>query len=230
MRTLVIALLLAAAGCRGEPVRLERGWAALGHEVQVEVYASTERVADQLLTEMETATGRITAVLDPFDPDSELNRLNRQATTEPVHTWALAEAAEVADWRPSYERVGQFMTTDLFTLRPGDIVDLAANVMDWERIRHVPVEDDEGRLVGIITDRILLRLLAKGYAKRDLDPVLIRDVMKPDPRPGSTCIPGVRARAPLSGACLVPTRLAHGMKATVRDRRFPFARRRVPSR
>jgi CBS domain-containing protein len=107
--------------------------------------------------------------------------IDRQTTTEPVHTWALAEAGEVNDWRPSYERVGQFMTTDLFTLRPGDIVDLAANVMDWERIRHVPVEDDEGRLVGIITDRILLRLLAKGFAKRDLDPVLIRDVMKPDP-------------------------------------------------
>ena len=28
-----------------------------------------------------------------------------------------------------------------------DIVDLAANVMDWERIRHVPVENDDGQLV-----------------------------------------------------------------------------------
>ncbi len=107
--------------------------------------------------------------------------IERQATTEPVHTWKLARADEVPDWRPSYERVGQFMTTDLFTLHPGDIVDLAANVMDWERIRHIPVEDDEGRLVGIISDRLLLRLLAQGYGKRDHGPVVIRDVMKPDP-------------------------------------------------
>jgi len=107
--------------------------------------------------------------------------IDRQSSTEPVHTWTLAQADEVSDWRPSYQRVGQFMTTDLFTLRPGDIVDLAANVMDWERIRHIPVEDDDGRLVGIISDRLLLRLLAKGYGKRDHGPVLIRDVMKPDP-------------------------------------------------
>ena len=107
--------------------------------------------------------------------------IQRQATTRPVHTWDLARDDEVSDWRPSYETVGQFMTTDLFTLRPSDIVDLAANVMDWERIRHVPVEDDTGRLVGLISDRNLLRLLARGYGKGGQGPVLIKDVMKPDP-------------------------------------------------
>jgi len=107
--------------------------------------------------------------------------IERQTTTRPVHTWDLARDDEVSDWRPSYETVGQFMTTDLFTLRPSDIVDLAANVMDWERIRHIPVESDDGGLVGLISDRALLRLLAKGYGKRDQGPVLIRDVMKPDP-------------------------------------------------
>ena len=33
------------------------------------------------------------------------------------------------------------MATDLFTVRPDDLVDLAASVMTWRHIRHVPVED-----------------------------------------------------------------------------------------
>ena len=43
------------------------------------------------------------------------------------------------------------MITDLFTVRPEDVIDLAASLMNWQEIQHVPVEDDEGRLVGIVT-------------------------------------------------------------------------------
>ena len=45
------------------------------------------------------------------------------------------------------------MSTDLFTVKPDDLIDLAASVMDWRHIRHVPVEDDEGHLVGLVTHR-----------------------------------------------------------------------------
>ena len=40
------------------------------------------------------------------------------------------------------------MSTDLFTVRPSDLVDLTASVMDWRHVQHVPVEDDQGHLVG----------------------------------------------------------------------------------
>ena len=106
----------------------------------------------------------------------------RQKTSQPVHTWELARPEEVKDWRPSYETVGQFMTTDLFTVRPEDVVDLAASLMEWERIRHIPVEDNEGHLVGLVTHRTLIRLLVQGYGKqRDDGPVAVRDIMKTDP-------------------------------------------------
>jgi len=62
-----------------------------------------------------------------------------------VHTWPIIEATEDDDWRSSYQTVGQFMATDLFTVRPDDLVDLAASVMDWRHIRHVPVEDEQGQ-------------------------------------------------------------------------------------
>ena len=131
--------------------------------------------------------------------------IDRQQTTRPVHTWDLARCDEAGDWRPSYRTVGQFMATDLFTLRPGDIVDLAANVMDWERIRHIPVESDDGRLVGLLSDRVLLRLLAGGYGKRGGKPVLIQDVMKADPvtvQPGTTTLEAIQVMRENKVGCL----------------------------
>jgi CBS domain-containing protein len=105
---------------------------------------------------------------------------NRQLEGRPVHTWPLAELEESVDWRDSYRRVSQVMTTDLFTIGPEDLVDLAANLMDWEHIRHVPVEDNKGRLVGLISHRQLLRLVARGV-KKDGTPVAVREIMTPSP-------------------------------------------------
>ncbi|EYF02814.1 CBS domain-containing protein [Chondromyces apiculatus] len=93
--------------------------------------------------------------------------LAHQQEGRPVHEWPLAEVADdpvaLVD---GYRTVAQIMTTDLVTLRPDDIVAFAASVMDWRRMRHIPVED-EGRLVGIVSYRDLLRLVARGEQKRE---------------------------------------------------------------
>jgi len=69
------------------------------------------------------------------------------------------------------------MSTDLFTAHPDDLIDFAASVMEWRHIRHVPVEDDEGRLVGLISHRDLLRLLAQGLLSRSVNEVTVREIM-----------------------------------------------------
>ena len=74
--------------------------------------------------------------------------------------------------------MGQFMSTDLFTVSPDDLIDLAASVMDWRHIRHVPVEDQEGRLVGLVTHRGLLRMMISGGNTK---PVTVREIMVKDP-------------------------------------------------
>src|SRR5437588_7912094 len=103
----------------------------------------------------------------------------QQQTGKPVHLWPVLAPLD-ADWAQSYQTVGQFMSTDLFTVRPDDLVDLAASVMDWRHIRHVPVEDEAGRLVGLVSHRDLLRLLAYGlHDKRD--PVAVSEILKPNP-------------------------------------------------
>jgi CBS domain-containing protein/gamma-glutamylcysteine synthetase len=104
--------------------------------------------------------------------------LDQQWSGKPVHTWPLAELESSADARDSYRTVGQFMSTDLFTVHPEDLIDLAASVMDWEHLRHVPVEDHEGHLVGLVTHRQLLRQVSQGQSGR---PVAVREIMRPDP-------------------------------------------------
>lgn len=91
--------------------------------------------------------------------------LDNQRNGAPVHSWPHAQLdtdKRDRNWRSSYQTVGQIMSTDLFTVQPNDIVDLAASVMDWSRTRHVPVEDDNGRLLGLLSHRSLLRLVARG--------------------------------------------------------------------
>jgi CBS domain-containing protein/gamma-glutamylcysteine synthetase len=85
--------------------------------------------------------------------------VQRQIEGQPVHTWEPASLAEAGDLRAQYQRVGQLMTTDLFTVNQDEVVDMVACVMNWKHIRHVPVEDGERRLVGLVTHRALLRLL-----------------------------------------------------------------------
>ena len=85
------------------------------------------------------------------------------------------------------------MSTDLFTVKPDDLIDLAASVMDWRHIRHVPVEDATGRLVGLVTHRGLLRLMSKGTRSSEANPVPVRDVMVQDPITVSPGTPSLAA-------------------------------------
>jgi CBS domain-containing protein/gamma-glutamylcysteine synthetase len=100
-----------------------------------------------------------------------------QETGKPLHEWSLAEIPQQSDWIDNYKTVEQFMATDLFTVRPEDVIDLAANLMHWKHVRHVPVEDDEGKLVGIVSHRDLLELFALGKTNGASE-IVVRDVMK----------------------------------------------------
>jgi CBS domain-containing protein len=106
--------------------------------------------------------------------------LGHQQSGTPVARWGLAKLDGANDWGSGHRTVAQLMSTDLFTVRPDDLADLAANVMNWRHIRHVPVEDDEGRLVGLISHRDLLRLLAQGLLTRHEKAVTVKEIMKRD--------------------------------------------------
>ena len=118
--------------------------------------------------------------------------LMRQKEGRPVHSWPILEVQETNDWSESHQTVGQFMSTDLFTVRPDDLVDLAASVMTWRHIRHVPVEDEEGRLVGLVSHRALLKLLTHGAASSEKR-VTVREIMTAEPFTVSSTTPTLEA-------------------------------------
>ncbi len=108
--------------------------------------------------------------------------IERQRADTPLTEWPLASINEAADgWMASYRTVSQFMETDLFTVRSEDIVDLAASLMEWEGLRHIPVEDDEGRLVGLVTNHDLLRLNGGHFDRGGYDRVPVSQIMRRDP-------------------------------------------------
>jgi CBS domain-containing protein len=87
--------------------------------------------------------------------------------------------------RPS--RVRNLMTREVATLKCNDQLSLAEDIMRLGRIRHLPVVDDEERLVGILSQRDLFRsALARtlGYGERGgrkiLDTLAVKEVMTTD--------------------------------------------------
>jgi len=134
--------------------------------------------------------------------------VEQQSTGKPISEWVLAEYCQEQDWRDSYRTVGLFMTRDLFTVRPDDIVDFAATLMDWRHIRHVPVEDDKGMLVGLVSHRDLLRLVAQGRMGKD-HRVTVEEIMNPNPitvNPETSTVEAIQIMRKKGLACLPVTR------------------------
>lgn len=100
-----------------------------------------------------------------------------QEAGKPLHEWKLAGIPSRPDWIDNYRTVEQFMSTDLFTVRPEDVIDLAASLMYWKHVRHVPVENDSGELVGILSHRDLLELIASGGCEKGKE-IAVRDIMR----------------------------------------------------
>ena len=74
--------------------------------------------------------------------------------------------------------VGSLMTRTPVTIKPSDTVLEAAKTMDKLSIGALPVVDEEGKLVGIITERDLVRRI---IAKEKPYDTKVEEVMTPKP-------------------------------------------------
>lgn len=81
-------------------------------------------------------------------------------------------------------QVWEFMSAPVTTIREDAQLAVVEGIMSQERIRHLPVVDGEGRLVGIISQRDLFRAAlervtrARGAGEQQGDPwtVCVREV------------------------------------------------------
>ena len=106
--------------------------------------------------------------------------VSRQWTGVAGHDWAPAGIEEGQVMENLGMRVEEAMSTDLVTIHPDEPVEMAANLMDWNRVRHVPVEDDSGVVVGLVSSLEVLQYFNRGMGAEE-DPVTVASVMNPSP-------------------------------------------------
>ena len=105
------------------------------------------------------------------------NIIKNQETETPVHLWELPKPEILERYSPGKLRVEEFMATDLFTVQKDDLIELVAELMDWRKIRYMPVEDAKGNLVGLITSRLLLRYYSKLRSFNPESAGTVKDIM-----------------------------------------------------
>ncbi|MDX1939121.1 MAG: CBS domain-containing protein [Saprospiraceae bacterium] len=132
--------------------------------------------------------------------------IKNQNNEMPVHTWEMPELGDLDDYRPGKLRVEEFMETDLFTVQKDDLIELVAELMDWRRIRYMPVENSKGQLSGLITSRLLLRHFArKSRANGQEAPTMVKDIMVKAPitiGPKATIVEALRIMREKRIGCL----------------------------
>ncbi len=103
--------------------------------------------------------------------------VKNQKLNKPVHTWKEGTAADLDSWQPTSIKVEEFMSTDLFTVQKDDLIELVAEILDWRRIRYMPVEDSKGELIGLISSRMLLRHFARRNQLEEKQAVMVKEIM-----------------------------------------------------
>lgn len=117
--------------------------------------------------------------------------IKNQEEEKPVHTWPMPKLDDLHEYRPSKLKVEEFMTTDLFTVQKDDLIEFVAELMDWRKVRYMPVEDSKGNLVGLVTSRLLLRYFTRKGTFNSKEVSHVKDIMIENPitiAPESTII------------------------------------------
>ena len=105
--------------------------------------------------------------------------LQNQIKETPIHDWPSPESGDLKEYKPLTLTVGECMTTDLFTAQRDDIIDLVGEMMDWRKIRYMPVEDEKGRLEGLVTSRLIIRELLR--EKKEDTTTTVEEIMIKNP-------------------------------------------------
>ncbi len=105
-----------------------------------------------------------------------------QVSKRPVHEWDLAILEDIDEWKPSSLLVEEFMSTDISSANKDDIPEFCADLMEWQQLRYMPVEDNKGELVGLITSHNLLDHFNDMYKSNTRkDNITLKDLMIREP-------------------------------------------------
>ncbi|MEP1097031.1 MAG: CBS domain-containing protein [Cyclobacteriaceae bacterium] len=104
-----------------------------------------------------------------------------QKKNMPVHTWEQGTSEDEIELSKEL-KVNQIMSRNLFTIQEKDPLKLASNMMAWKNIRHLPVEDQSGKLKGFLTTGVLLETLSKNADALAITDVMLKHPITIDPK------------------------------------------------
>ena len=73
--------------------------------------------------------------------------------------------------------VGEIMTNDVITLEKSDPISKAVSTMTENNIRHIPIVDTEKQLLGIISQRDVLKAGADNSDKNTVGAITVSEIM-----------------------------------------------------
>ncbi len=96
----------------------------------------------------------------------------KQKQNAPVNMWSDIKEAEIL--QKASRKVGHIMSTKLLTVKENDLAELATSVMEWKNIHHVPVENEEGKLAGLLT----WTHAQKYQNQSEANGIMVKDIME----------------------------------------------------
>lgn len=105
--------------------------------------------------------------------------VENQSQNLPIHEW---EHVNLENIKRKPTLVKEVMTTHLFKLHEDDSVSMAQAIMEWNNIHHIPVENDQGHLSGLLTWSYLKTLEATtDFNKTKVSDIMIKEVVTTSP-------------------------------------------------
>ena len=110
-----------------------------------------------------------------------MHTIKNQKENIPVHQWKIPKLKDLPHWHPAKLLVEEVMKTDVLSAQPDDIVEFVADMMDWAKLRYVPIEDERGQFTGLVTARSILKTLRQQTVGKKLKDMKVKDLMLKEP-------------------------------------------------
>lgn len=129
--------------------------------------------SDWIVNSMRKLQKKCTADESILIVTQQMNDYCKEGT--PVHEWKLPKRSVLKSIPKRYERVDSIMTSNVMTVRDDDLLGYAMSIMDWYNFRHLPVENNKGQVIGVVTAKDVEQYISESDALP-----LVRDCMTTD--------------------------------------------------
>ncbi len=104
-------------------------------------------------------------------------------SSKPGHEWEVPAQDSLLTIPHRYDRIDSIMVTNLTTVREDDVVEFAETLLEWKRFHHLPVENEDGEIVGMISSKDIQRLKSEDvqHANKLVSDCMTEDIITVTP-------------------------------------------------